>query len=96
MKNFRTFAEKLYSDLGVLRFEERFQAIRSNLRGAKSHLLRSKISPVVFVIAVLWTIFSMAMAFASMMTLFGSLLVLYFILTRIFGVDLQNFDAVEI
>lgn len=44
-------------------------------------------SPVVVVIALITVIFGIAIAITSFLTLFTSLLVLYFVLSKIFGLD---------
>ena len=53
-------------------------------------------SPLVAVVAVIVTIVLLGLAFGSFFTLFTSLLVLYFILTKVFGVRLDLADVVVV
>jgi hypothetical protein len=47
-------------------------------------------SPLIFVVAVLWTLLTVGTAIGAFVTFFGSLLVLYFILTKVFGVEFEG------
>lgn len=50
-------------------------------------------SPLVAVIAIIMTIVMLGTALGSFFVLFTSLLVLYFILTKIFGINLEAGDV---
>lgn len=53
------------------------------------------LAPLVFIIALLWVIVTIGLAFGSLLVFFCSLLVLYFVFTKIFGVKL-NWDEVVV
>lgn len=53
-------------------------------------------SPVIAVVAVIIAVISMGIAIGSFFSLFSSLLVLYFILTRVFGIRLDTGDIVVV
>lgn len=53
-------------------------------------------APIVFIIALIWTIVMVGLAIGSMVTLFCSLLILYFILSRIFGINMTWEDVVVV
>ncbi len=53
-------------------------------------------SPLIAVVALIMAIVLVGLAFGSFFTLFTSLLVLYFILTKIFGLRLDLADVVVV
>ena len=53
-------------------------------------------SPIVAVVGLIAAIFLMGLAIGSFFTLFTSLLVLYFILTKVFGIRFDMMDVVEV
>ena len=53
-------------------------------------------SPVIFVLAAIMAIISGAVALGSLISMFCSLLVLYFILSQIFGLNLNLADVVVV
>lgn len=53
----------------------------------------SLFSPLVALIALIASIFMIGIAIGSFFTLFSSLLVLYFILTKVFGIHLDTGDV---
>jgi hypothetical protein len=57
---------------------------------------RGLFAPVVMVLAVLWAIVTAGLAVGSFFTLFLSLLILYFIITRVFGIQLNLDDVVVV
>lgn len=54
------------------------------------------LSPVILILAVLWAIVTMGVAIGSFFSLFFSLLILYFIVTRVFGIHLNLDDVVVV
>lgn len=50
-------------------------------------------SPIVALVALIFSIYLIGVAIGSFFTLFTSLLVLYFILTKIFGIQLEAGDV---
>lgn len=52
----------------------------------------SLFSPLIAVVALIAAIFLFGLAIGSFFTLFSSLLILYFILTRVFGIHLNPGD----
>lgn len=54
------------------------------------------LSPVILILAVLWAIVTTGVAIGSFFTLFLSLLILYFIVTRVFGIHLNLDDVVVV
>lgn len=53
-------------------------------------------SPVVAIVALIMTIVLIGVALTSFMSLFISLLVLYFIITKIFGIELAAPDVFRV
>lgn len=53
----------------------------------------SLFSPLIAVVAIITAIFMIGIAMGSFFTLFTSLLVLYFILTKVFGIHLDAGDV---
>lgn len=73
-----------------------FQKIEGALVAFKPHYIAKNnnlFSPLIALIAVIWSIFLVGIAIGSFSTLFASLLVLYFILTKIFGISLETGDV---
>ena len=56
----------------------------------------SLFSPLVAVVALIASIFLLGLAIGSFFTLFTSLLVLYFILTKVFGIRFDMMDVVSV
>jgi|APSaa5957512535_1039671.scaffolds.fasta_scaffold70207_3 hypothetical protein len=57
---------------------------------------RKLFAPMIFVIASLITIVSMGIALGSLLSLFCSLLILYFVFSKIFGIRLDIGDVIEV
>lgn len=53
-------------------------------------------SPLISLVALITAILVTGLAIGSFFTLFTSLLVLYFIMTKIFGIDLELGDVVQV
>lgn len=95
MDQLKTLLDKLQK----LKFKTWLRQLEATLSPFRSQSLRAEkrlFAPVVFVVAVLWTILTAGFAVGAMVTLFCSLLVLYFIFTQVFGIDLQMIDAVVV
>jgi len=53
-------------------------------------------SPIIAITAIIWAIFLLGVAIGSFFMFFASLLVLYFIITKIFGIRLDLGDVVNV
>ncbi|MBI4411925.1 MAG: hypothetical protein HY541_05525 [Deltaproteobacteria bacterium] len=53
-------------------------------------------SPLVALIAIIWAIFLLGIAIGSFVMFFVSLLVLYFIVTKVFGIRIDLGDVVNV
>ncbi|MBI2339156.1 MAG: hypothetical protein HYU99_02155 [Deltaproteobacteria bacterium] len=53
-------------------------------------------SPLIALVALIWAIFLLGIAIGSFFMFFASLLVLYFIVTKVFGVRIDLGDVVNI
>jgi hypothetical protein len=60
--------------------------------GVPHSKLKGQANPIVILVAVLWSIVTIGVSLGSFFTLFASLLLLYFLLTRIFGLDFKKFE----
>ncbi|MBF0104259.1 MAG: hypothetical protein HQM16_02920 [Deltaproteobacteria bacterium] len=90
-KRFKNFYHK--------HFENWFDSAEKVLSNLKNKTLLDKKGmwgPLVFVIAAITAFFSFGVAVLSLISFFGSLLVLYFIITSIFGLKLDLSDVVKV
>ncbi len=93
MKNWKTTVSDFYNTYLKFLGRDLSRAI-DRFKGGSMQKNQGLLAPLIFIIAVLWTIVTIGLAFGSLLTFFCSLLVLYFIFTKIFGVNLDLSDVV--
>lgn len=91
----KTFFKKLYSE-NLNFWSKTVETAIQPFHGQTLKKEQGLFAPIIFIVAVLWTILTVGIAIGSLFTLFGSLLVLYFIITRIFGIDVNLSEVVVV